>query len=91
MGSFERLKEENQIKHIFGIKGEQEYWINIFQGVYDGKIDIWDYQWMYTVLARNGLSVLSNTNLISNIGFDIESTHMRGNNNIFSNIEVKDV
>lgn len=65
--------------------------MNIFQAVYDGKIDTWAYQWMYTVLARNGLSILSNINLVSNIGFRIESTHTRDKNSIFSSIEVKDV
>lgn len=37
--------------------------------------DIWDYQWIWTVLARRGAWVWMRDNLIENIGFGPEATH----------------
>lgn len=54
---------------------EWKYWQRIFQDVSRGRIDTWDYQWLYTVWMNNGLSILPNLNLISNIGFGPEATH----------------
>jgi hypothetical protein len=37
--------------------------------------DIWDFQWLFTRLAFDGLSVVPNKNLVTNIGFGKDSTH----------------
>lgn len=54
---------------------EQRYWENIFDKVFAGEVDTWDYQWMYNCWAQGGLSIIPNANLISNIGFGPEATH----------------
>jgi hypothetical protein len=46
-----------------------------FDLVYQGKIDTWDYQWQYAVLANNGLVVCPSANLVTNIGYGIDATH----------------
>lgn len=35
----------------------------------------WAYQWLFTIWTQRGLSILPNTNLISNIGYDGNATH----------------
>lgn len=40
-----------------------------------GKLDTWDYQWSFAILAQSGLSIMPTTNLISNIGFGKGATH----------------
>jgi hypothetical protein len=55
---------------------EQRYWTNIFDRVFKGEIDTWDYQWLYTCWSQHGLSILPNVNLISNIGFRADATHV---------------
>ena len=42
---------------------------------YEGKIDTWDFQWVYTILRNRGLSIIPNVNLVKNIGFNKKSTH----------------
>ncbi|MEO8637383.1 MAG: nucleotide-diphospho-sugar transferase [Candidatus Taylorbacteria bacterium] len=42
------------------------------------RLHIWDKQWMISVRKRNGLAVLPNVNLVSNIGFGENSTHTKG-------------
>jgi len=91
MKSLEEFKEGNQIKNILRTKQEQIYWMNIFQAVYDGKIETWDYQWSYVCLINNGLSIIPNENLVANIGFGMEATHLKDENNVLSNMEVKNI
>jgi hypothetical protein len=47
---------------------EIEYWTEIFDKLYRGEIDTWDYQWLFTCWAQNGLSIHPNENLVTNIG-----------------------
>lgn len=47
---------------------EIEYWTGIFDRVHRGEIDTWDYQWLYACWTQNGLSILPNENLVTNIG-----------------------
>jgi len=91
MKSLEEFKEGNQIKNILRTKQEQKNWMNIFQAVYDGKIDTWDYQWSYACLINNGLSIIPNENLVANIGFGMEATHVKDENTVLSNMEVKNI
>src|SRR5262249_53865207 len=46
------------------------------------KVDTWDYQWLFTIWAHRGLSVLPSANLISNLGFNREdAAHTKGGAN----------
>jgi hypothetical protein len=52
------------------------YWSSLFQDVYDGTItSVWDYQWTLACWLQNSLGIVSSTNLISNIGEGMDSTH----------------
>jgi hypothetical protein len=57
---------------------ERYHWESAFQSVYDGNIDTWDYQWVYSIWANAGLSVAPARNLVRNIGFHAEATHTTG-------------
>jgi len=48
-----------------------------FDSVYNGKVDTWDFQWQYAVLANNGLVISPQSNLVSNIGYGRDSTHIK--------------
>lgn len=54
---------------------ERKYWERIFDQVYLGKIDTWDYQWTATVWYHGGITATPNVNLVSNIGFGSDATH----------------
>lgn len=91
MNNFEEFETENQINNIFRIRQQQKYWMKFFQLAYDGKIDTWDYQWVYTCLINNGLCIMPNVNLVSNIGFGSDSTHMKYKSSIFSEMEAREI
>jgi hypothetical protein len=48
-----------------------------FDNVFSGKVDTWDFQWQYAVLSNNGLVISPQSNLISNIGYGRDSTHIK--------------
>lgn len=50
-------------------------WARNFQAVSEGYLNTWDYQWQFACWMHNFLGIISNVNLISNIGFGMESTH----------------
>lgn len=64
---------------------------DIFDSVYNGAIDTWDYQWVFAKLVNNGLSITPKENLVSNIGFSEDATHTRDKGNIRENFERKEL
>ena len=49
--------------------------ICIFEDMYKGKCDTWDYQWQYAVASNDGLSVVPKFSLITNVGIGLDCTH----------------
>ena len=91
MKSFEDFKKEAQINNVLNIKQQKKSWMKIFQLVYDDKIDTWDYIWFYICFINNGLCIIPNVNLVSNIGFNKEALHTKDENSILSKIEVEEI
>lgn len=55
----------------------KRYWQKIFDSVYRGEIDTWDYQWTASIWRQDGLTATPNVNLVSNIGFGEDATHTK--------------
>ena len=91
MNSFENFKREDQTNNIFRIKQQQKYWMKIFQITYSGKIDTWDYIWTYTCFINNGLCIMPNVNLVSNIGFNKEALHTKDENSILTKMKMEEI
>lgn len=62
-------------------------WITILNKLRRGKIDTWDFQWIFTCWLNNGLSIVPKENLISNIGHTKEATHTNNEDSIFNNLK----
>lgn len=62
---------------VMGSMRSIEYWYKIFDYTYANKIDTWDYQLLFASWLQNGLHILPNFNLVSNIGFGAEATHTK--------------
>ena len=75
MSFWPEFKHSNEFNKIFEIEIAANYFRSIFDSVYNGKIDTWDYQWNACVWYNNGLSVTPNKNLVTNIGFGPDATH----------------
>jgi hypothetical protein len=70
---------------------EVKYWHDIFEEFHKlGQPNTWDYPWTFTCWQNSGLTVLPNVNLVSNIGFRSDGTHVTGESK-FANMPVKDI
>ena len=63
------IREEGYLRSLVPDALALDYWTKKFQMVYEGRIDTWDYQWIFACWANNMLAVLPQVNLVSNIGF----------------------
>jgi hypothetical protein len=50
-------------------------WYKHLDLVKNGKINTWDYQWMYTCWKKNGFTITPKSNLVCNIGNELDPTH----------------
>jgi hypothetical protein len=81
--------EGNWLKDILNDDSAVEIWRERLQSVDDGKIDTWDYQWVLACWLQNGLTIVPNVNLISNIGFGIDATHTTDRDNKLANLPIQ--
>lgn len=87
MKSWPQMCDQNWLPQLLQNRAAATFWQDVFQTVYEGRIDTWDYQWTYACWKQNGLTVLPRTNLISNLGFGIDATHTKRQSH-FSNMAV---
>ena len=64
-----------------------DYWVSVYCQMINKPIDTWDYQWHFAIWRNNGISIIPQKNLISNIGFGSCATHTVDVNSFVANIE----
>lgn len=75
MARWPHIRDEARLVDMVGDAREASYWRNIFERVYRGEIDTWDYQWVFTNWVEGRMTILPSVNMVSNIGFDANATH----------------
>jgi len=73
-----RVRDEGRVGDLVGDTRQARYWSRVFEEVYQGNIDTWDYQWGFANWVEGRLCILPAHNLISNIGFGVGATHTVG-------------
>ena len=71
---FPLFEKKGYIKNILPTKAEQRVWSNIFRYNYYEN-DSADALWTYAIWSQNGLCIIPNVNLVSNIGFGKDAVH----------------
>jgi len=89
LGLFPKFVKEKTINNIFNHWLERVFWLTIFDNLYRGKGDTWDHQLAFLIWSQNGLTIVPNKNLVSNIGFDKDSSRTSDTNSILSNIKTE--
>jgi hypothetical protein len=69
MKQWPSIKMNGLLSDILQYKKLVKYWNDIFEDVFNNKIDTWDYQLNFACLINSMLNIMPNNNLISNIGF----------------------
>lgn len=88
MKSWPEVRKGKLLFNILDDKRQVSYWSRIFDKAYKGKINSWDYQWLFACWLQNGLTILPKVNLVSNIGFGNNGTHTKAKS-ILANLERK--
>lgn len=84
------IRDKGLLANILFDKREVSYWGKIFDKAYCGEIDAWSYQWLFACWLQNGINIVPEVNLISNIGFGNMSTHTKTKCNR-ANLERKEI
>jgi hypothetical protein len=77
--SFPEFKKKNKIAQFFKKPEEQQYWLYIFSGIFEGEnTTCWDYQWQFAFFNYKGMACTPKKNLVENIGLGDDATHTAG-------------
>ncbi|MBW6441968.1 hypothetical protein K0B04_03665 [Patescibacteria group bacterium] len=68
MKSYPDFKEKGGMRKILPNVFERFFWKTSFDNKYRGYHDNWDAKWYYTLFSSNGLGIVPEVNLITNIG-----------------------
>lgn len=83
------LRTTSWLLDILGDEVAAEWWHNYFDLAWKGDrklYDSYDCQWVFAIWTQNGLSITPNVNLVSNIGFGVDSTHTKEIDSSLNNI-----
>ena len=86
MSAWPEIRDQQLLRTILDSDRDVKYWTSILQDTYDSKIEAWDYRWTLSAWLQNGLTILPNVNLISNIGFGEGATHTASTKNPWLNL-----
>jgi hypothetical protein len=63
------------------------YWWLQFRVVANNELDTWDYQWLWHCFLYRKYCIVPPVNLVSNLGFNAQSTHTHAPNSLVANME----
>jgi len=91
LSKFDDGEIEEHIRNIFSDPLVVESWVNIFNDIKAGKINSWAYPVDFINFFNNGLTIIPNENLISNIGFGKNGTNTVQTDSVYANIPLAEI
>ncbi|HEY9609031.1 glycosyltransferase family 2 protein [Allocoleopsis sp.] len=70
------VRDRKFMKDILEDPYAVKVWQRTAQMLYDGRLTGWDFKWMFACWLQNGLCIISDRNLVTNIGYGAEATHI---------------
>ena len=70
-----RLRPTSWLDTHLGNRRAAEICSFLFEETYQGRINQWDFQWVFSGWLRDALAILPTVNLVTNIGFGESATH----------------
>lgn len=89
MKTWPEIRDGNLLASILETPRALKSWTNTFELSYGGKLPAWDYQFTFACWAANALSILSDVNLISNIGHGAGASNTTDESSPYNNMIVK--
>jgi FkbM family methyltransferase len=75
MKKWPELRETDWLAQLLGSDADSRYWTRVLDDTYAGRVDTWDYQWIFSSWLHGMLALTPNNNLVQNIGFGDDATH----------------
>ena len=79
------------MKNIYADELVAAAWTNIFRDVKAGKINSWAYPLDFCNFFNNGLVVIPNENLVTNIGYSTNATNTLDEKSVYANIPLGEI
>jgi hypothetical protein len=78
LSSWPLLRDSTLFRSHFSDPLERRYWKLIWERTFQCSHTAtwWDYQWQYALVSNHALSISPNVNLVKNIGFGSDASHM---------------
>jgi hypothetical protein len=89
MKLFPEVRDNGLLADMIGEPHLVKYWTKVFQSTYDGNETTWDYQLEFAVWLQGMVSVIPNYNLITNIGFGADATHITDTDHPTANVPLE--
>ena len=87
MRAWPQLREGDFLANVFaGDRNAIGYWRLVLDRTYSKVTDTWDFPWYLTCWMHDALTVVPETNLVTNIGFIRQATHTTMRMNALGNI-----
>lgn len=81
---------QKQLRNILSGRAMRRHWRLVFEKTARQEITtVWDFQWSYAIFAQNGLCVVPNVNLVTNLGWGPGATNTLDPKHIAANIPAR--
>ncbi|HEX4984474.1 MAG TPA: glycosyltransferase family A protein [Burkholderiales bacterium] len=91
MTAWQELRQGGWLMDILGDARAVDCWTQIFDATHGERNTSWAYRWMYSAWIQNGLTVLPNANLVTNIGFGELATHTVQNDSALASLATSEM
>ncbi|MGN6178174.1 MAG: nucleotide-diphospho-sugar transferase [Mucilaginibacter sp.] len=88
---FNESEVREKLVNIFTEPMLVESWFDIFTRYKQNQINSWGYQLDFVNFFNNGLTIIPNVNLISNIGFREDATHTIQSDSVYADMPVEEL
>jgi len=91
MKAYPEFREKGKVNTQIDFARGQKIWTDTFDKTFSGALQTWDYQWTFAMWLNDGLAILPNKNLVSNVGFDALALNTTNPNHRLANMETFDI
>lgn len=85
-----QLRDTDFLKNLLVDRRGVEVWNKIFNDIYEGRGNSWFFRWMLSCWTQSGLAIISDRNLICNIGSGVDATNTISSDDwVFMNMPVE--
>jgi hypothetical protein len=91
MSGWAELRGTSLLEDMVGAGQVADATRRLFDETAAGRIDTWDYQWLFALWSQHGLAVVPAVNLVTNLGFRDDATHTRDSGDERANLPTQEL